>query len=325
MAAATTNMQSNKTDESETNALPAYSNADTSQGISEGLYVLVNKKARTLLDLSGGNTGSPATCEGYQRNVNEKIDHQLWVISQVERDGNYRIMSYRAGTFLDLEAGKSEKKSRVMVYNRVEKGDGRLHQEWIISPEVYGYHTIQCAKTKTFLEILDDKPENATHVVCSPEANDKDHQFWELERVSRTVQEVKAMIQSWKPDLLNRLVQPYGDNVQYFVLPNKLRDTIWDGTKLLRQPVRTGTFDYDDFVIKVKDAINTWARDRLRKDGYSVLFGIIYGQDRRGSKAYNWYLSRDMGSLVFLDAQTNREYTTTSLDNLGFEPTFALF
>lgn len=118
---------------------------------------------------------------------------------------------------------------------------------------------------------------------------DNDHQLWELERVSRTSQEVKDVIRAWKPELLNRLVQSYGDDIQYagsktnqsasvglpnlinsgsryFVLPSKLRETIWDGTKLLRQSVRKGAFDYDDFVIKVKDAVNTWARDRLRKD-----------------------------------------------------------
>ncbi|KAG8912337.1 hypothetical protein FRC01_005147 [Tulasnella sp. 417] len=267
MVAANTSMQSNKPAESDTNVLPAYSSEDDSQGIPEGLYVLINKKTKTLIDLGGGNTGSPASCEGWPRNVNEKIDHQLWIISQVEPDGNYRIMSYRAGTFLDLEAGKSEKKSRVMAYNRVVKGDSRLHQEWIISAEVHG---IQCAKTRTYLELADGKADNGTHLVCSPEATDKDHQFWEFERVSRTCQEVKAVIGSWKPELLDRLVQPYGDNVQYFVLPSKLRDTIWDGTKLLRQHVRTGTFDYDDFVIKVKDAVNTWARDRLRKDTYRI-------------------------------------------------------
>ncbi|KAG8901658.1 hypothetical protein FRC00_005699 [Tulasnella sp. 408] len=214
MVAAATNMQSNKSAENDTNVLPAYSNEIESQRIPEGLYVLINKKTRTLIDLGGGNTGSPASCEGWPRNVNEKIDHQLWIISQVEAGENYRIMSYRAGTFLDLEAGKSDKKSRVMAYKHVGKGDSRLHQEWKISAEVHGYHTIQCAKTGTFLEIADGKPDNGAHLVCSPEANDKDHQFWELERVSRTSQEVKAVIQAWKSELLDRLVQPYGDNVQ---------------------------------------------------------------------------------------------------------------
>lgn len=42
------------TTESGTNTLPVYSNEDKPQGIPEGLYVLINKKTRTLLDLCGG-------------------------------------------------------------------------------------------------------------------------------------------------------------------------------------------------------------------------------------------------------------------------------
>lgn len=317
--------KSNKTTEGDTNVPPAYSDDDQPTGIPSGLYVLINKKARTLLDLSGGNTASGASCEGWPRNVNEKIDHQLWVIYKGESEGSHRIMSFRGGTFLDLEAGKRGNKSRVAAYKNVGNGDSRLNQEWRISDEIRGYHTIQSVRTDTFLEIADGKPDNGTLVVCSPVANDNDHQLWELERVSRTSQEVKNIIRSWKPELLSRLVQPYGDDVEYFVLPHKLRNTIWEGTKLLRQSVRKGTFDYDDFVIKVKDAVNTWARDRLRSDGLSVLFGIIYGEARRGPKAYNWYLSHDLRSLVFFDAQTNREYTAGGLDDFGFEPTFAIF
>ncbi|KAG8986038.1 hypothetical protein FRB90_004252, partial [Tulasnella sp. 427] len=85
------------------------------------------------------------------------------------------------------------------------------------------------------------------------------------------------------------------------------------------------TFDYDDFVIKAKDAVNTWARDNLQIHGYSVLFGIIFGGAKIGPKAYNWYLSADMRSLVLFDPQTGAEYTPTVLVEFGFEPTFAMF
>lgn len=54
--------------------------------------------------------------------------------------------------------------------------------------------------------------------------------------------------------------------IRYFVLPFELRKTIWEGTKLQRQTVRKHVFDYDDFVIKAKDAVSSWARDRLRVD-----------------------------------------------------------
>ena len=59
--------------------------------------------------------------------------------------------------------------------------------------------------------------------------------------------------------------------------------------------------------------------------GYAVLFGIIFGKGDKGPNAYNWYLSPDMQSLVFFDAQTGREFTTPALEEAGFTPSFGIF
>lgn len=63
----------------------------------------------------------------------------------------------------------------------------------------------------------------------------------------------------------------------------------------------------------------------LLLQGYYVLFGIVFGQAQKGPKAYNWYLSPDMQALVFFDAQTSKEYTTSGLEHFGFEPSFVMF
>ncbi|KAG8992788.1 hypothetical protein FRB90_000899 [Tulasnella sp. 427] len=159
----------------------------------------------------------------------------------------------------------------------------------------------------------------------APRVDNAGHQLWSVERVSRSSGEIKAALALWKPDILHHLFQPYGDDAQYFVLPYELRKTIWEGTKLQRQAVRKHVFDYDNFVIKSKDAVSTWARDRLRLDNFAVLFGVVYGNAKKGAKAYNWYLSNDMHDLAFFDAQTGREYTPAALNAFGFEPTFATF
>lgn len=161
-------------------------------------------------------------------------------------------------------------------------------------------------------------------VFCSAAAEEFEGQLWDLERASRTTHEIKALVGAWKLDLLTQLFQPHGDNAEYLVLPSKLRETIWSEAKLLDQPICKNTFDYDSFVIKARDAVNTWARDRFRIHGYSVLFGIVFGKARKGPKAYNWYLSPDLKSLVFFDAQTGKEYTPAALDDFGFEPKFAM-
>ncbi|KAG8964197.1 hypothetical protein FRC00_003443 [Tulasnella sp. 408] len=122
-------------------------------------------------------------------------------------------------------------------------------------------------------------------------------------------------------------MQPHATQTEYFVLPHELRQQIWKDTKLARQPVRAGVFDYNDFVIRSKDAVSSWARDKfpIQIQGPSVLFGIIYGEARKGPKAYNWYLARDMRSLVFFDAQIGEEYGPAALDEFGFNPTFVTF
>lgn len=103
---------------------PSTDASDTIQpGIAEGLYILTNKKTRTLLDLSGGmslgsqslsfsalpfgtgNTASRADIIGWERNTNHVIDHQLWALKQVDSNGSYRLMTFRGGTYLDLEGG----------------------------------------------------------------------------------------------------------------------------------------------------------------------------------------------------------------------------
>ncbi|KIO17420.1 hypothetical protein M407DRAFT_32913 [Tulasnella calospora MUT 4182] len=164
-------------------------------------------------------------------------------------------------------------------------------------------------------------------MTCSTAQSENDHQLWSFELVSRTGPEITALFKSWKPTILPQLLQLYEDSSQYFVLPSELRKSIWQETNLLRQPIRPHLFDYDDFVIRAKDAATGWARNRFQADirGYSVLFGIIYGKAKNGPRAYNWYLAADMFSLVFFDAQTGNEYGPAALDSFGFEPTFALF
>ncbi|KAG8915247.1 hypothetical protein FRC01_003728, partial [Tulasnella sp. 417] len=57
------------------------------------------------------------------------------------------------------------------------------------------------------------KAEDGTPVTCSPRAYYGDHQLWALERVSRTSQEIRSLIKSWKSELLPNLVQPFADDV----------------------------------------------------------------------------------------------------------------
>lgn len=50
--------------------------------------------------------------------------------------------------------------------------------------------------------------------------------------------------------------------IRYFVLSHELRQAIWEETNLRKQKVHQHMFDYDDFVVKAREAVRAWTRDR---------------------------------------------------------------
>ncbi|KIO23020.1 carbohydrate-binding module family 13 protein [Tulasnella calospora MUT 4182] len=239
-------------------------------------------------------------------------------------DGLYVLTNIMSRTVLDLKGGSSSAGKRCAGYSR-NTNDRIDHQLWIVKHDnSNNTYTLKNFRGGTYLDLEGGNTSNGTYANCSSWTGG-DHQLWALERVSRTTQEIKAVLASWKSGLLDRLFQPYGDDADYFVLPYELRKSIWEGTALQRQNVRKHVFDYDNFVIKAKDAVISWGRDRLLVDEFSILFGVVYGNARTGPKAYNWYLSSGMHDLMFFDAQTGQEFTSAAVDAIQFEPTFATF
>lgn len=301
---------------------PEYGSRDAEASeFQEGLYVIINKIARTVLDLSGAEAGSRSHC--FQRLDNHFIGNQLWLIQQKGLNATFTLRSFKHNNVLEVTAGESYVAGRPRVLSE----ENRLKQEWLIVEHGPRQYTVQCVQAKKFLELPEGNPTNGTQVTCTEASEDRVHQIWELERVSRSSVEVKTIIERWKPELLPRILQPYEDTAEYFVLGYELRKSIWESTNLRQQRLHQHMFDYDDFVVKAKEAVRAWARDNFPNvtRGYSVLFGIIYGEENKVPKAYNWYLTPDMSALVFFDAQTSREYTPAALDGFGFEPTFATF
>lgn len=51
---------------------------------------------------------------------------------------------------------------------------------------------------------------------------------------------------------------------RYIMVPCELRKEIWKKAGLQFALIKKGTFDYDDFVIKMKEAVTSWARQEYR-------------------------------------------------------------
>lgn len=56
-----------------------------------------------------------------------------------------------------------------------------------------------------------------------------------------------------------------------------------------------------------------------------VLFGVVEGEKMGVKQAYNWLLTQDLCSVIFVDAQTGREYTARGVDLEGFSPTSVFY
>ncbi|KAG8894067.1 hypothetical protein FRB99_001532 [Tulasnella sp. 403] len=187
-----------------------------------------------------------------------------------------------------------------------------------------GYYSIQNAKTKTCLELKDGSLDNGAQAQCINYIGGDDNQLWFLDRRSRTPNEIQYVLQA--KHLLSDLFEPPNDNgTQYLILPSRLREDIYTSSGLDKSIRRPGAFDYENFVIKSKDAVASWVRDNIALDGCGALFGIVYGSLRGGRYSYNWTLTKDCQSVVFFDAYTGDEFTTTTLEQLGFRPRFGTF
>ncbi|KAG8980814.1 hypothetical protein FRB90_007465, partial [Tulasnella sp. 427] len=268
----------------------------------EGMYILKNKKSRTNLDIVNGSPQDGARIYGYEPSAEDKIGSQLWI---VERDGpneTFTLRNLQSGTYVDLVGGPCSNGSPVAGYSRALSAS----QEWRIKERELDHYTIQCSQTETYLEIPGGKPNNSLVATCSAAEIGNDHQVWCFEPVSCTSTTLLNLFQAWKPEI--KLYAPSGESIQYFLLPSQLYRNVWRNTGLLRQPMQNNLFDHSGFVMCMKNAVTTWVRSTYGADirGYSVLFGIIYGNTPGGPRAFNWYLSPDLGLLVFFDALSGK-------------------
>jgi len=302
-------------------------NLPTGAEISEGLYIMMNKASRTVLGLHDGKLQGGTPCTGQNRKTTASFVDSVWLIRQDGPDRTYTVRNVTSANYMDSCSSSKSDSSLVASWGRSKdpKSLGHLKQGWKIQVEAAGFYTLQNAHTETFLAIKAGSTTPGTPVVSSPFDQDDDARLWELERVSRTADEILSILGKWDESFLARLCLPHNGDAQYFVLPHLIRTSIWENTNLRLQPLRHLVFDYEDFVIKTKDAATTWVRDTLKIDGYSALFGLVYGNASKGPKGYNWYLSPDLYSVVFFDAQTGREYTAPALEDAEFKPSFGMF
>ncbi|KAG8898198.1 hypothetical protein FRB99_007599 [Tulasnella sp. 403] len=278
--------------------------------VPNGFYILMNKRTKTCLDLDGGRSHNGNKVQGWSR-FGSFLPNSLWFIEK-QASGGYSIRNARTGNAIDLDNGRKDNGTRVQSYRFAS---GNSNQCWELIDKG-GYYSIQNVKTKTCLKLKDGSSDNGAEAQCASYAEGDDNQLWLLNRRSRTPHELQYVLQA-NPILSDLFEQSDDDHAQYLILPSRLREDIYVNSGLDKRIRRPRVFDFEDYVIKSKDAVTSWR--------CGVLFGIVYGSHQGGRYSYNWTLTKDCQSVVFFDAYTGDELTTASLEQLGFKARYGTF
>lgn len=91
--------------------------------IREGLYLIMNKKSRTTIDLYRGElfkklmkanqcdsrplgeSASGTQVKGHERSAKDNIGNQLWIVKRDGVNNTYSLRNFQGGTCLDLFEG----------------------------------------------------------------------------------------------------------------------------------------------------------------------------------------------------------------------------
>jgi hypothetical protein len=289
--------------------------------ISNNVYTIKNVASGTVLDLDNGKSANGTKCQGWEAYPKSELTYdQQWLISDVQGSvGVYTLRNLRGGTYLDLSNGSSTDGTKVQGWEAASSANVK-NQQWTITAEgSTGHYRLQNVAGGTYLDLDSGNSANGTKVQGWSYVKDDKNQLWDLTRVSRTHDEVQAIVDA--NSFTGVEFASYRTDELYVVVPDSVRQDIYNGTGLSKTSWRDQIFDCDDFAIVAKAAVAKWANGFLLADGITVLFGVMFGENISGKKhSYNWYLTQDLSSLVFFEPQNGTEVTPT-----GYTGYFGLF
>lgn len=115
---------------------PKGDGVDKGNPLRDGLYILTNKMARTVLDVC--QPKSSTDCHGWSLHRDASIGNQLWIVQKSNTGDIYALRNFRHSTFLDLWAGKSDNGARVVGYNFKDRSP---NQQWRFVESTPPYYT----------------------------------------------------------------------------------------------------------------------------------------------------------------------------------------
>lgn len=173
---------------------------------------------------------------------------------------------------------------------------------------------IKNAKTGQVFELSETEDKTLARVILRDnDSANKEDQTWKYERVSRSADDIAAAMKA-SHHMPNEAIEYQKTDATYVNLPPQVRQQIWKSTGLGSGCLvwRNQIFDCDDFAFAAKSAVSRWAAENLKSDGFTILFGITFGERRTKGNlerhAYNWYLDwNDLKTVVFFEPSTGQQ------------------
>ncbi|KAF7118883.1 hypothetical protein CNMCM5793_008519 [Aspergillus hiratsukae] len=225
---------------------------------SGAVYRLTPKSASQLrLELSNGDPANGTQAQGWGEQDDYAFYNQVWLLTKSPQ-GWWRFVNLRSGTNLDLSTGSSANGTKIQGWATYDNDN----QKWFITDAGNGYWKIANKGTGTVVDLAGGGTASGTHVQGWQDIPN-DNQKWSFERVSRTPDEIQAVLTA-NPLTAPTQFKHYAD-ANYLLLPKRVRDAIYRASGIRNNfRWRSEVFDCDDFAFTFKAAVakdgNDWIR-----------------------------------------------------------------
>jgi len=247
---------------------------------------------------------------------------QAWLAEQSfdqKKEGKdtlpYTLRNIRSGTYLQAGTKLADGTTELEMAARNTSPKFMKSQAWYITNDG-GFARIKNVRTGQVIELSQTLDGTTARITLKDnDPTNQGTQTWAYERVSRSAADISSAMRD-NAHMPNKGIEYQGTDATYLNLPPLVLEQVWRSTGLGSGSLvwRNQIFDCDDFAFAAKSAVSRWAAENLKCDGFTILFGITFGERTLNNKverhAYNWYLNwRNLKDVVFFEPSTGEDST----------------
>jgi len=268
-----------------------------------------------MCDLLGSNSGEGAPVAGWPYGVGGY--NQCWLFTPVSgSSGVYNVRNVTGGKYLGLSATSGVACGALT---------GNQNQQWKVIPaETLGFWRLQNVSNNTFLDLSGGSSSAGTKIQGWQSIYPDDAQLWALDRISRSQLEIDTSLKrdEYVSTTIGDKLLSYHVGGIYLILRPGIRDSIWKNAKFSANQLRAAVYDSSGFATVTSAAVETWARDNIRVEGITLLWGTVSAQSTAtggAGRAFNLTLlmGQFLDTIVYYDQVAGAEVVPTTY-NMSF-------